>query len=175
VLGVSADEDPFARAAAFYASESEIEIGEPTFVSRTGGGAYVLCWKWMDNDDAGLMYSELLASLLENVREQLKSPGPGVVEDVQRMNTIADWLENTIAEYRDELDGIGDADIQGNAKPTEVTWMGSGGKHTFFPTEALGLLIAIDKSNELRKEQYECFYRMHAAKLELLLGPVRTD
>lgn len=51
-FGVDRDKDPYAIVAArHFGSEGEIEIDDRTVVSQGEGGAYVLAWLWVSNED----------------------------------------------------------------------------------------------------------------------------
>lgn len=49
--GVDSNTDPYARAARQYEEEGTLELDDITVVSRSEGGAYVLMWRWIADDE----------------------------------------------------------------------------------------------------------------------------
>ncbi len=121
-FGVSSDEDPFAKAAdENFHSEGDIEIDGTTVVSRGDDmeGAYVLAWKWVSAEDAGIYspsvhFEHFLAGVFGAIRKL-----PAGAEALYNHQVYSDYLEKIVGNHEDQIDEI-DFDVDDptrNAEP----------------------------------------------------------
>ena len=55
VFGEDRDSNAYARKAAdLHGRDGELEFDDTVVVSESDDGAYVMCWQWVDKDDAGI-------------------------------------------------------------------------------------------------------------------------
>lgn len=140
-FGVDAESSPYVKAAKerLSSEEGSLEVDEPTIVSESSdGGAYVMAWLWIGDDEAGIQHhSASLERLLDVLAEQ----------DDERTNAHCDWLGDTIANFADEIDEI-DAEEVAAREAQPVVWGYEGKDHSFFPSEALSNLLTVAKEHE---------------------------
>lgn len=53
VMGTESATNPYAQAARKHTEEGTLELDDTTVVSYSEGGAYVLVWRWVEDDELG--------------------------------------------------------------------------------------------------------------------------
>ncbi len=174
----AAVDDPYAAAARNEAKEGEVEVDDCTVVSISDdGGAYVMAWIWINNSEAGILYnSELLEKVLEHARTALAGKHDLNAETMKLRNDQADWLEDLISNYADELDEIENEVPIGI--PGQIKWLGGeGATVSFMPSDALNqlrLLARIGGLPDNQADEVERFCVQYGNKLDAILTVIQT-
>lgn len=172
------DDDPFVGAAQNKVREGELEVDSPTVVSRgDDDGAYVMGWIWVSNEAAGIVSNaELLEQVLDHARLALAGQHGLDTQTEKLRNDQADWLEELISNFADELDDIESEVLKG--VPGAITWVnGEGDQIRFMPSDALFKLLPLARQNGLSIElsnQAETFCSRYGNKLDAILTAVQT-
>jgi len=137
LLGAFAETEeanPFVKAARELVKNDEgsIEVDEPSVVSRGDKeGAYVLGWIYVSNEEAGCLPN---SEVLERLYDALE-PSDDVSLNARRL-----WLEETLSNFSDQIDGLDSEDIA-VAEPVQIHWEQDGEFYSFHPSEALKYLL----------------------------------
>lgn len=169
--------DPFVRKARELVAgdTAGIAIDNATVTSTSDTGAWVLSWLWVSNDEAGvLLYPDLLERLLKPARASIAAArrlGKIDATTAKLRNDQADWLEDLVTNFADELDGIESETPIG--EPDSITWTnGKGETMQFLPSDAISALLALARNVGLPTEiadQVEQFNAQYGIKLNAIL------
>lgn len=171
----AASDDPFVKAAQELVSgkEGELEVDDVTVISESeDGGAYVLSWVWVGNEEAGIRTnSEILEMVLEGAEEKLKSIQGLDEATVHLRNCQADWLEDLISNFADEIDGIESEVV--DRLPGQIVWIDEDMKQVqFMPSDAISQLRLLAREAGLDdgvSDQAEKFVAKYGNKLDAIL------
>jgi len=151
VKAFAAEEGDLFHAAARRTANDEFEVDDCAVVSRGDGGAWVSSWTWVSNESAGaLLNSEMLEQVwnyASKLIEKVKANQDGdlmslSLQDWMLAGNYADWLEDLISNYADEVDEIESEPIM--ATPGTLVWMTADGTMIkFMPSSALNRLRLI--------------------------------
>jgi len=145
-FGVSREENPYAKAAWEAGDEGELEVDESTVVSRSIGGAYVLAWQFVSDEEAGCESSSaLLEALAETLRKVLDTPVTRIragselwdAARVKRLSASLAWLEETLGNFADEIDEL----INPGVSFGEVHFSHEGSTYVITPSTALAEML----------------------------------
>lgn len=167
--------DPYVTAArSLDIISDEVEIDDNTTTSVAEEGAWVLAWIWVSNEEADIYrHSELLEKVLGRARMRLAGPG---IPDGYPAEDMADWLEDLIINYADELDEI-ETEVPKGA-PGPITWVRvDGGAQRFTPSFALTQLRLLAKEAGLPddvNDQVARFIEQHGNKLDTILTVIQV-
>ncbi|HEP8970416.1 TPA: hypothetical protein VDU83_002755 [Pseudomonas aeruginosa] len=106
------DDNPFVKAARAAPSDG-VDFDDLVVVSQSGRGAYVSCWHWVANAQAGLPeISELLEELLGYLGTVERDNPSALVAsaDLKLLRPQRDAVEDLVVHLADELDGLYDAE-----------------------------------------------------------------
>lgn len=165
----------YAKAAAEQCTvDGEVEVDDPTVLSQSENGSYVMAWVWVSNEDAGILTnSGVLEAMLVPIQELFES---GDAEDNQQnkqLNVYALWLEEVILNFSDELDGLDGMAIKGTSEG--IDWVHSdGSEHRFKPSEAIESLNAAASTFGVEKtvtDKVSEFLRLNGEKLNFRSCP----
>lgn len=184
----SPEDDPYIRKARQLINGSDdVEIDEESITAPGDDGAWVLTWTWVSNEEAGILrYSDLFDKVLERARrflsgyERLEHCLPAEQKldaETRALRTHqADWLEDLISNYADELDGIETEILQ--STPGPIVWDdGDGNLIRFMPSDALYQLLSLARRRSLSIElsnQAEKFCMQFGNKLDAVLTVLQT-
>lgn len=173
--------NPFVTAAQTKAKDGETEVDSPTVVSASDQGAYVMAWVWISNEEAGILTnSEVLEEVLDHARLALaNTQNQGEEAEILR-NTLmgfqADWLEDLIANFSDELNDIETEVAKG--LPGPVTWLTEDMKHVqFMASDAISQLRLLARQHGLKdalSDKAEQFILKYGNKLDAVLTVLQT-
>lgn len=174
------DSDPYVAAAQSKAQEGDLEVDVPTVVSRgDDDGAYVQAWVWVSNREAGILANaEVLEEVLEHARGALET-SIGLDHEVQTLRVHqADWLEDLITNFAEELDGIEAEVLKAPGIPCAITWAIEGHQPVrFMPSDALSQLRLLARQNGLPdkvSDHAERFISNYGNKLDAILTVVQA-
>jgi hypothetical protein len=148
-FGVSADEDPFAKAAdENFHSDGDIEIDGTTVVSHGDDyeGAYVLAWKWVSAEEAGIYRpSEHIDNILCEAFDARQDMSPS--KEVYDLQVYADFIEKVVGSHSDKID---EYDLEpasaSSAKEKSFSEITDDGRTLeVYPSQALKNLISLIK------------------------------
>jgi len=172
------ENDPHVAAALGKVREGELEVDVPAVVSRgADDGAYVMAWVWVSNEAAGvLQHSEVLETMLDHARSFLDGPH-ALDADTTKLRTVqADWLEELLSNYSDELDAIENEQIK--RPPGSIAWMTESGEAVrFMPSDAISQLRLLARLGGLTDElanQAEQFCLRYGDKLDAVVAALPT-
>lgn len=172
-FAASTDDPYVAVARKLVLGDDGIEIDPITTTSVAHDGAWVLNWLWVSNDEAGVLSNaEVLEKVWEYASKRMSDEqGLKVGHDI-----AADWLEDLISNFSDELDGIETEELKG--VPGPITWIGADDiKVSFMPSDALNQLRLLARKNGLPDkdaDQAEKFCIRYGNKLDAILTAVQT-
>lgn len=167
------ESDPYVIAAMNNAREGEIEVDSNAVVSRgSDAGAYVMAWKWVSNQEAGVFSnSELLELLFDHASAgQDVSTAVGVERHLRQAQLA--WLEDTITNFADEVDNIEtETPIR---EPQPIHWTAEDNSTVVFkPSEALVALLEIAKTHgdllTRDADKIQAFCATYGEKLDAML------
>lgn len=140
--------NPYVTAAA-EASDEGLILDPTPVVSEGEEGAYVLMWKWISNQTAGVMLpSDLLEQVLIHARKGIADSKDLQPEIRREREVMADWLDDLIMNLMDEIDDIETAPIKG--LPHSITWHDGDDKPwTFMPSDAINQLRLLARQGGL--------------------------
>lgn len=169
--------DPYVTAARdLVDGEEDVEIDEFTVISDgDDGGVWVLSWLWVSDEEAGILPpAELLETVLDHARKALDDGKHGISTEAMKKlrNNQADWLEDLITNYADELDGIESEVPKG--LPGPISWAdGDEEPVSFMPSDALNQLRQLARLGGLPDNlanQAEQFCVRYGNKLDAILS-----
>ncbi len=173
-LNVLADDGdaPFVDYAREHLASDDVAFDDVTITSRGDDGAFVLGWLWVGNDGADLFcHSALLESVFESAGLVLSRPGSSEIDQV-----YADWLEDLVSNYADELDDIKDETPTGSPGP--VVWQDPEGElHEFLPSTALARLLELARQGGLtpaKADKAQLFCSTYGTVLDALLSVIQA-
>lgn len=173
-LNVFADDGdaPFVAYAREHLASDDVAFDDVTITSRGDDGAFVLGWLWVGNDGADLFrHSALLESVFDCAEPVLSLPGSSDIDQV-----YADWLEDLVSNYADELDEIKDEAPTGSPGP--VVWQDPAGElHEFLPSTALTRLLELARQGGLsaaKAERTQLFCSTYGTVLDALLSVIQA-
>lgn len=142
--------------------------------ANVNGVSYV--WrgcKW--EQDLDLLYADLFELVLDSARRYLLSVS--LKRDLHRLRLVqADWLEDLIVNYADELDEIETETPKG--LPGPITWVDEKGESFLFnPSNALSELLLLARAGGLpprHAEAAEKFCLLYGKKLDAILTVIQT-
>ncbi|KSQ21508.1 hypothetical protein APB26_31460 [Pseudomonas aeruginosa] len=106
------DENPFVKAARATLSDG-VDFDDLAVVSQSGRGAYVSCWHWVPNAQAGVPeISELLEELLGYLGS-VEKDNPSALEasaDIAELRRQRNGVEDLVVHLAEELDGLYDSE-----------------------------------------------------------------
>lgn len=160
--------------------EDDIALDDDVVLAESpeGDGARALAWIWISNDEAGVKRPpELLEDVLDHAMQRLGDDHPVVDVDAETLLGIqADWLEDLITNFSDELDGIAKEVV--TREPGPVVWVDiSDASYTFLPSEALTQLIKLAREGGLddsTAKAAEAFCAQYGRKLDAVLTVIQT-
>lgn len=168
------EDDPYVQAARkLIAGGDDMEIDDATTTSVGEDGAWVLNWLWVSNEEAGILGApELLETVLDAAREGL----PSASADAQASLRIqADWLEDLIVNFADELDDL--AACQAAADPEPLIWTDEDGRSVpIVPSAAIAALIdcAGARLNAAHARQAREYLNRNGPRLDAALKTMAT-
>lgn len=184
----SPEDDPYIRKARqLIEGDDDVEIDEESVASCGDGGAWVLTWTWVSDEEAGILrYSDLFEKVLERARRFLSGyersehclPAEQKLDaETRALRTHqADWLEDLISNFSDELDGI-ETEVP-KREPGPIVWDdGDGNLIRFMPSDALCQLLSLARRRGLSIElsnQAEKFCLRYGNKLDAILTVLQT-
>lgn len=174
----SPEDDPFIRKARdLIVGSNDVDIDDQTIASQGENGAWVLAWQWVSNEQAGILYhSDLFEKVLERARRLLEGNHGLDSETLALRQHQADWLEDLISNYADELDGI-ETEVL-TSQPGPIVWDdGDGNLIRFMPSDALYQLLSLARRRGLSIElsnQAEKFCMQFGNKLDAILTVRQT-
>jgi len=176
-FAVPSDDLYVKRARSLILGADDIEIDDSTTISASEDGAWVLNWLWVSNEEAGILSnSELLEKVLDHARLALADKHGLDAEAEKLRDDQADWLEDLITNYADELDGIENEVLKGIPGP--IHWLnGEGVTVRFMPSDALNQLRLLARLGGLpddQADQAEKFCIRYGNKLDAILTAVQT-
>jgi hypothetical protein len=177
VLAVS-NEDPYVKAARqLIEADDGIEIDSETITAMGDDGAWVMNWLWVSDDEAGVRrHADILETMLNAARRQLRNHPLGDAAMQKLRNDQADWLEDLITNYADELDGIETEVPKG--KPGPIYWLDvAGNQVSFMPSDALSQLRLLARQSGLLDEDsdhIDQFCMKHGNKLDAILTVIQV-
>jgi hypothetical protein len=166
-------DDPYVSAArAAIEDDDDTEIDDHTTTSTGDGGAWVLAWLWISDAQAGVLsHSAMLEEVLVHARKSLADAHGLDVETARLRENQADWLEDLLSNYADEVDDI--ASARPESEPGAILWVDGEGRDVLFaPSEALLHLLALARQADLREravEHCERFCAQHGSTLDAVL------
>jgi len=179
VFGVDANSDPYSKKACEYLlGGDDHEVDEKTVISHSDGGAWVMSWLYITNEEAGVFpYAELLESLLDHAAPSIKNGFDSVGGKQPPLNIYADWLEDLITNYADELDQIETCTPTGEGR--EISWEDAESLRIFrfYPSKAVEALLQVAFNNglpESQRQQVETFLTKHGSTLDAVLTVIQT-
>ncbi len=168
------NDDPYVVAARqLVDGGNDVEIDDNTTTSVGEDGAWVLGWLWGNNKEAGILgYTELLEKVLNDASNTLDSGKHGLDAEAEKLRRHqADWLEDLITNYADEIDGIADLPVKN--LPGPINWIdGEGNTVSFMSSDALNQLRLLARQGGLPDDlanQAERFCIEHGNKLDAIL------
>ena len=174
----SPDDDLFIRKARqLLEGDDDVDIDEQSISAPGEGGAWVLTWTWVSNEEAGVLpYADLLEKVLDHARLLLAGNHALDSETLVLRTHQADWLEDLITNYADELDGIETEILK--STPGPIVWDdGDGNLIRFMPSDALYQLLSLARRRGLSIElsnQAEKFCMRYGNKLDAILTVLQT-
>lgn len=186
LFGETNEQSPYVAAARDQAREGELEIDDRAMVSKgDDDGAYVSAWLWVSNEAAGVVpYPEALEAMLDAARVNIKRGVPiGITlldaeTHTRRQSAYADWLEDLISNFSDELDAI-ETEESPDRERAEITWVDANDEsHRFYPSDALAQLrthatLAVMPEGPAKRRAFE-FVDKHARALDRILSVLQT-
>jgi hypothetical protein len=175
VFAVANDNPYVGKARELIAGGDDLEIDEQTAIaSSESGGAWVLSWLWVSNEEAGVLpYSEALESVLDKSRVgNLEHPEPDVLK------AKAAWLEDLISNFADELDNIETEPLLPGKVPGAIDWHQDDRVYTFMPSVAISDLRLIARQrglDDLTSDVVEKFIQRFGNKLDATLRVLHPD
>lgn len=141
------DANPYVTAAAEDAGD--LVLDSSPVVSEGEEGAYVLMWKFISNEAAGIMYpSDLLEQVLIHARKGIAYSKDLQVEVRREREVMAEWLEDLITNLGDKVDDIETETIHGI--PHSITWHDADDNAwTFMPSDAINHLRLLARQGGL--------------------------
>lgn len=169
------NDDPYVKGArSLILGGDDIEIDDNTTTSVGEDGAWVLNWLWVSNEEAGILTN---TGILETVWEYACKR----MSDEQGLkvphNIAADWLQDLVQNFSDELDGIETEVLKG--LPAPITWTDvDGTEYRFMPSDAVSQLRLIARENGLPddiSDKAEQFCIRYGNKLDAILHVINAD
>lgn len=167
------NDDPYVVAAReLVFGGNDIEIDDNTTTSVGEDGAWVLSWLWVNNEEAGILgNTELFEKVFNDARNALDSGKHGLDAETEKLRRHqADWLEDLITNYADDLDGIADLPLE--TLPGPINWIdGEGNKVRFMTSDALNQLRLLARQGGLPDnlaDQAERFCMEYGNKLDAM-------
>ena len=170
-------DDPYVSAArATIDADDDTEIDDHTTTSVGDGGAWVLAWLWISDAQAGVLsHSAMLEEVLVHARKALTRAYGLDVETARLRENQADWLEDLLSNYADEVDDV--ASARPESEPSAILWVDGEGRDVLFaPSDALLHLLALARQAGLREraaEHCERFCAQHGSTLDAVLVVVQ--
>jgi hypothetical protein len=171
------DDDPFVvRARECETDDMKLD---PKAVTAPGDdGTWVSTWIFISNSDAGILKNaDVLELVLDTARARLLRGG--ILADaatVELRNHQADWLEDLIGNFADELDGIETEVPKGIPGP--INWLDVTGKwHRFMASDALYQLLMLAREGGLATDTAQKatdFCNRYCNKLDAILTVIQT-
>lgn len=151
----------------------DLEIDNVTTVSEGTGGAWVLSWLWVSNEEAGMLgHSDLLQEVLEHACVALEDADPATPNLALR-EAQSGWLEETLVNFWDEIDDIGSTKV--TQLPGAITWRCAEAQFSFMASDALWQLLALAKTAGLpdnRAEEAARFVARYGNTLDAALASI---
>lgn len=169
------NDDPYVKGArSLILGGDDIEIDDNTTTSVGEDGAWVLNWLWVSNEEAGILTN---TGILETVWEYACKR----MSDEQGLkmphNIAADWLQDLVQNFSDEIDGIENEVLRG--LPAPITWLDvDGSEFRFMPSDALSQLRLLARGNGLPddiSDKAEQFCIRYGNKLDAILKTLTAD
>ncbi len=165
--------DPYVtKLRSLVAGDDDTEVDERAVVAPSGGGAFVQAWIWVGNEEAGMLkHADLLEQVLDHARNETDTP-------TEEHAAYADWLEDLITNFADELDDIEHEVV--TQLPGSITWIDEAGKPwTFMASAALFALVqqarlGVDGLSVELTNQADNFCRQYGNKLDAMLRSFYT-
>lgn len=107
LFGVNSSDDRYAKAACEKTSDGEFQVDDVTVVScGDDPGAYVMCWVWVTNEEAGIKPATelLLTAILVSQRYIKEKPLVSNGNQARRHSAIMSWLDALTNQYSEQLD-----------------------------------------------------------------------
>ncbi len=136
-LAVPSDDPYVVAARALIAGDDDQEIDDETTTSLSEGGAWVLSWLWISNEEAGMLSNaELWEEVLDHALQALDGDHGLDAEKFKRRQIQAAWLGEFLTNFEEQLNDI--ASVRHASLPRMITWCDRQG-HTerFMPSDAL--------------------------------------
>lgn len=171
------DDDPYVKVAReFIRGRDDQEIDDRTATSVGDGGAWVLGWRWVSDEQAGVLSnSEMLEELLHYALEALAGDHGLDAETARLRGYQADWLADLLSNLADEVDAI--ASARPASAPGAVMWVDSQGRDWLFvPSDALLELLTLARQAGLEAgiaSQCEQFCAQYGGTLDRMLTVVQ--
>lgn len=122
---------------------------------------------------------DLLNKVLEHARQWLKRSTSLADPSRARLLAQADWLEELLTNFDDEIDNIADEQADVGRLPGPITWMdGNKNRWQFLPSEALNGLLSIAREADLPPSvatQAAAFCSQYGSKLDAILTVIDTS
>ena len=152
------------------------EAGELTFPGEGIVGAETVMEQPEVFGLSPLSFSGVLEQVLDKARAAIAAD-PGLDKEIANIrNNQADWLEDLISNFADELDGIESEVVKGT--PGSIVWTDEAGNLIrFMPSDALSQLRWLARQNGLNdtvSDQADKFVMQYGNKLDSLLTVVYT-
>lgn len=173
------ENNPYVLAARECVEEGELEIDSKTVVSEgSDGGAYVMAWRWISNEAAGVVsHSDVLGKVYLHAKWVVDAYPEEKTEQMRLHRAQMEWLDETLLNFRDEIDGIEQEVVSG--LPGSIRWIGRDGEtYRFMPSDALNQMRLLAKQAGLPNElanQAESFSLTFGNKFDAILKSVSTD
>lgn len=171
------NDDPYVSAArAEIQADDDVEIDDHTTTSVGDGGAWVLAWLWISDEQAGVLsHSAMLEEVLVHARKALTGAHGLDAETAKLRESQTDWLEDLLSNHADEVDDI--ASARPASEPGAILWVDEEGRDVLFvSSEALLHLLALARQAGLKArvvEHCERFCAQHGSTLDAVLTVVR--
>lgn len=156
-------DDPFAAAArTHYHQENSMEVDDNTIVCVGDEGAFVQCWLWIGNGEAGIRTAALEAVLAIARRTGNAAPG-----------NFVDWLEDTLLNFSGEIDDI--HLFEPVHEPGAIRWVDKNGRCSVFrPSTAILALLVHARQHGLAEKDRETVATLLERHGERLDGILRA-
>lgn len=168
------NENPYVKAARLMIESPDEEIDDATVIASDAeeGGAFVLTWRWVSDENAGILApSQLFEVVLTHARFSLVSQRDFANGEELDENYL-DWLEYLVLDCSDDLDDIEAAPLTG--LPGSVNWTNEDGKNfNFMPSTALFRLISLARLGNLdvdKDKQAQDYCVRYGNKLDAILS-----
>lgn len=170
--------DPYVEYVRNVVQTEERGVDDKVVIAPGEDGAFVMMWQWVSDREAGLLkHADLLEAMLECAQKTLDAHD-GTDEDVRSLREgQAQWLEELITNFADELDGIEHEVIK--RAPAAIDWTTAEGVRLhFMPSDAINQLRLLARRGGLSdslSDQVDRFSIRFGNKLDAVLAALELQ